>query len=951
MKKKHLPDKRQNRWRHLLFYSLVSLGLGFFPRTVLALDVPQYQIKADYNTETKTLNAHEVVRWTNPGPAAVREVYFHIYPNRKYTKKELGFLYRYSGYFKVNLFPEGYQTPDFRLSQVLRENSPLTFSIEGVDETLLKVTLDKPLATGETVELTLDFSFRLPHSYGRLGWHNKIVTFSQWYPVLAVFENQEWNKNPFYPFHRPFYSEAAQYNVELTVPAEQIVVHTGLLTKEEPDGAGRKKLLIATDAPVRDFALALSPEYLVLLEDFNGVTIKSFYLPGDEAAARQALVNTRGLMEYYTEKFGPYPFKEFSIAPVSLGYGGEQKSNLIFIDTRAYKLPGLLNRYFDFLIAHETGHQWFYNIVGINEFAEMWLEEGINSFFISEYIEHKYGPDAQLIDFPEWCEDYEGLVPNVSFKRTRDYRYKQMVRQGFDHAVIDRLSSFQEPSSIFSVTYGKGSKVVAMLKAKIGEQAFNKIFQRIFAEHRFGNLSMLDFKKICEEESGQKLESFFDQWLYSGKYLDYAVQGVSGRTIKFENKGGITTEAPVKVSFADGTTETAVYDGKEETLNLGQGPDISSVAIDPDQTLLDIDRTNNFYKRKLYVKLVPFYLGLYDIPLFMPEDSYNVVVGPEAANGGIGLKAAVQKPYDQMMYAGSDYEFKESLLHSRVGYVLNNVGRSPAAVGVELSNTNDYDDGDDDLTSAKVFYRQELWPAQYGLTDINDHWTVYLIRNQRFNDSGEFLSSREDDRNIDYSRRNEAITGASLHLNRSGPYPDPSKGWQFSAFAENAGHYLHATQYFYRAATDLSVYHSVTARSKLAGRLKYGAGFPNDKELFYLGGTEGLRGYDRKSVRGSNVLLGSVEYRFPLCRDLDLYFLDNILGLKTIQGVVFTDWGQGWFSSFSEGRFKKDAGAGLRLSVDVGAMLEEVIVRLDVAQAIDDPDQDTQFWFGLSHAF
>ena len=142
----------------------------------------------------------------------------------------------------------------------------------------------------------------------------------------------------------------------------------------------------------------------------------------------------------------------------------------------------------------------------------------------------------------------------------------------------------------------------------------------------------------------------------------------------------------------------------------------------------------------------------------------------------------------------------------------------------------------------------------------------------------------------------------------------------------------------------------MTQRSKLAFRLKVGEGFPDDKNLFELGGINGLRGFDRKTVRGAHVGLGSVEYRFPLLDRLNVSVADHLLGMDSISGVAFFDAGQAWYHDFEDSQLRKDAGLGLRFTVNVGSFLEKVLVRFDAAQAIGQK-QDTHFWFGVNHAF
>jgi len=99
------------------------------------------------------------------------------------------------------------------------------------------------------------------------------------------------------------------------------------------------------------------------------------------------------------------------------------------------------------------------------------------------------------------------------------------------------------------------------------------------------------------------------------------------------------------------------------------------------------------------------------------------------------------------------------------------------------------------------------------------------------------------------------------------------------------------------------------------------------------------------------MFLASLEMRFPLARDLELYCLDNLIGLEAVHGALFFDAGQAWYDDFSASSLKKDAGAGLRFEVSLGSFLEKVIVRADVAQAVNDSNEDTRFWFSVGHAF
>ncbi len=929
------------------FFSVLSYASFTF-----AAEHPRYDIKATIDVDHKSISATEKVTFTNPEMGDIQELYFHIYPNRQFTKDEKDLMLRYSGFFKVNAFPEGFQTPKFEVRAIKKGDQLLSFALEGKDQTLLRVVLDSPLPSGQTVEVDLDFNLTIPHAYGRLGWNENIITLSRWYPILSAYKDGVWKNYPFYPFHRPFFADASQYNVELTTASNQVVIHSGALVKEEPAGHGMKTLFIDSKLPIREFSLAMSTDYQVYEQKWNDITIKSFYLPGDLDHAKKAWAAAQGMMTFYSKLLGPYPYEVFNIAPVYLGYGGEQMSNLAYMDTRTYQLPGALDRYFDFLVAHETGHQWLYNVIGINEYSEIWLEEGVHSFFVSEYLAEKYGRNAEILIFPKWAEKSKWFLPELTFNGSRDFRYKTLTRIGIDHPVVSELASFSEPSSIFAIAYGKGSRIVDMLDDILGKDGLNRVMAKIYKEYQFKNLSVKDFMAACQKETSRDLTPFFEQWLYTKDHFDVAVTTAKGNRIGLANKGGITMPVDGEVEFKDGTTEKFSWDSqnKKDEVTVNGSTPIKEVRLDPEKKLLDLDQTNNTWPRHLNIKPVALYHGLYDVALFLPEDSYNLVFGPELANGGIGAKASLQKPYEQNFYVGGDYEFGEQIFHSRVGYQLSNVFKKQTVLGFEIDNQTDYDNGDEDLVSGKVYWRHELWPVPYGLTSINDHVTLYMIRNQGLNYTS-LLGGTEDSSNLSYLKRSEAIVGTSFHFERLSPSPDPSQGYKINTSLESSGHFLGATQYFNRMAVDTSFYHPVTVRSKMAFRLKQGWGGPDDKNLFQFGGIEGLRGYDRKTIRGSKGVLGSLEYRFPLKDNLHLSYFDHLLGIESVSGVVFFDGGQAWYGDIDQSDFKKDAGAGLRVMVNVGSFLEKVMIRLDVAQAINEPDSDPHFWFGVNQAF
>ena len=67
--------------------------------------------------------------------------------------------------------------------------------------------------------------------------------------------------------------------------------------------------------------------------------------------------------------------------------------------------------------------------------------------------------------------------------------------------------------------------------------------------------------------------------------------------------------------------------------------------------------------------------------------------------------------------------------------------------------------------------------------------------------------------------------------------------------------------------------------------------------------------------------------------------------------MAFLDAGKAWYTDFARAPFKKDAGLGLRLHFDLAGPLESLVIRLDVAQAINEPDSDPHIWLGVNQSF
>ncbi len=938
---------KKNKCSLIVFLIASSCFINVLP--AFAFKDIHYKIDAHFDGEEKTIEARQELSFTNDAKIALKEIYIRVYPNHYYSKKEIRNLYRYASYFKVDPFPAGFDAGSFIIESLSRHKGEvLPYVFEGEDKTVMKVILDKPLLDGESIVLDICFKARIPHRVGRYGWHDGTFALNRWYPLLGVYDENGWHNDPDYLLHMPYMSEAAIYEMSLDLPKDYVVACGAEAVEEARYNGERKMLHYRNQYPLREFSLALSKNYHVVSRQWNGVTINSYYLEKDEAGGRKALEYAIDLMGYYSRQFGAYPYRQFSIAPVYLGCGGTQNAGLIFVDRRAYRMPGFLDRYFDFLISHETGHQWWYNVVGNDKYRQLWLDEGINSYWTTCYLQDKYGEDAKLINMPPWAE---AIVPNPSFARLRTYQYLYFVKKGLNQPVLSDLPSFYEPSLIFTIAYGKGSAVLDMLSHHLGSDKLLEIMKVYYQRYKFANAGIEDFVEVAEEVSGKNLKWYVDEWLYSDALCDYALARKDQELI-LEKRGDIVMPVDVEIEYEDGTRESLVLDGKKEkeVITIAGGKKFKSACADPGKKILDTERINNNVPRKLDIRLVPVYHPLFDIPLFLKEDAYSWITGPSFSKFGIGVKSSFQKYDDYEVYAASHYDNNSECVNSVFGFKRENFLGKFMSWGFEFFDRNALTEEENDLRSYKIFTRAEL-DLGYSLFENHSHATLYLSHNQSMG-KAPFLGSSEQVDGLHYRQNQETVVGTTCFLSNAGAFPDPSCGHNFLATTEVGGHMMGGHDSFVRASVEVDKYLELRHGHKLAFRLRGSGGYPKDKYLFYLGSDTDLRGYDYKDIKGSAALLGSFEYRFPLTGDLDKRFFCNVFNLSKVQGVLFFDAGSAWYNHFNENGFKKDVGFGLRIYFDVAGAAERVALRIDTAYPLDaDKKEGPRVWVGINQAF
>jgi hypothetical protein len=237
-------------------------------------------------------------------------------------------------------------------------------------------------------------------------------------------------------------------------------------------------------------------------------------------------------MEFMAARFGPPPLKTLEVSPIP-GTFGQGFPGLLYLSTLAYlrredevvaRLDPRGQAFFiDLLEAHETAHQWWGNVVSPAGYRDNWLMEALANYTALLYLEKRDGHGV-----------LDAALDN--------YRQDLLKRDANGHTTESagpivlgtRLESSQSPASWNSITYGKGSWILHMLRSRMGDERFVNMLAELRRRYEWKTVSTEQFRQLAAEflpahSTDPKLETFFDQWVYGTGIpvltLKYSVHG------------------------------------------------------------------------------------------------------------------------------------------------------------------------------------------------------------------------------------------------------------------------------------------------------------------------------------------------------------------------------------------------------------------------------------------
>ncbi len=438
----------------------------------------------------------------------------------------------------------------------------------------LTITPTQPLANGQALTLTV-FYQGIPARNGQnsfvFGRHEDTADPAIW-TLSEPYGASDW-----FPCRDTPADKADSSSVRITAPAPLVAVSNGTLVSTMTNSDGGRTFYWKNSYPIAQYLISIAvsnyERYDTPYTSGNQtLPITHYIYPEVLPRVRANLDLTPGMMQLFTNRFGPYPFlrEKYGHAQYGQGNGGMEHQTISSMEVRALT-PNI--------IAHELAHQWFGDKITCRDWQNIWLNEGFASYGEAVYAESVNGRTG-----------YQSYMNG----------FMNSARNARGSIYVQDISSV---ASIFSGSrsYAKGATVLHMLRGIVGDSTFFRILRTYTAMPTVAYQTAIteDFQAVAQQVSSQNLNYFFKQWIYGEGYPTYRATASAGNSattvsVRLEQRNTVSTNPasftmPVQIrvqSAAGDTTVTVLNDRADQTFTLPARGPTTGVVVDPNNWIL-----------------------------------------------------------------------------------------------------------------------------------------------------------------------------------------------------------------------------------------------------------------------------------------------------------------------------------------------------------------------------
>ncbi len=458
--------------------------------------------------------------------------------------------------------------PDITIDSVLINGQLRPFTSASFVRT---VSLSAPIAQGNTFTARVYYHGEPPNNSGI-----KRAQSQSWGAWVTYTLSEPYFARDWWPCKQSLQDKIDSTDIWITVPNAQKAGSVGVLTNVTPIGANQSRYEWKSKYSIDYYLLSLAVTtytdysyYMHFDNSTDSMLIQNYvYNNPNTLPFFQDIIDSTGIqVNFFSNLFGRYPFWEekygHCMTPFSGGMEHQTMTSLGFFEST--------------LIAHELGHQWWGDHVTCATWKDIWLNEG----------------------FASYCE-YLYLKNFYSYNAAFDFMHDVHLDVMSDPDGFLYVDDTTDDARIFDsrLTYNKGNSVVHMLRFISGsDNAFFNLLETYQQQFAFGTATTEDFKALAEQELGQDIDTFVNQWIYSEGFPTFSAtwnQTGSWASINLEQTTSVpssvscfATPIELKLTGPQGDTTVLVYNNQNsQTYSFYWEKPMTGMEIDPAEWLL-----------------------------------------------------------------------------------------------------------------------------------------------------------------------------------------------------------------------------------------------------------------------------------------------------------------------------------------------------------------------------
>ncbi len=412
---------------------------------------------------------------------------------------------------------------------------------------LVSITLDGTYDTNDTFSVYLYYNGTPSgggfqgFEFGSHGGYEIASTLSEPYSARSWWPCKDYPED-----------KADSVDIIITHPDNFVCASNGLVESIVDNGDGTKTTHWKHKYPIATYLVAIGVTNYVefrewyVAENGDSMPVDFYVYPENLNTAQVYYPVTVDMIDTLAPLFGEYPFIDEKYGTLQFNWGGgmEHQTNTSLSS----------NAYYQSIIAHELGHQWWGDMITCEDFHEIWLNEGFATY--TEAL---------------WFEATEGSA----------FYHDYMNGMAYTNSGTIWCQDTSDVWSIFtSRVYDKGAWFLHMLRNWVGDSTFFSIFDAYYNDVRYkwGTINSVQFRDLCIDVSGDSnLSDFFDDWIWGEKYplyrysYDYEEYEPGKFVLYVHIRQTQTTnpqvfDMPIDLRFPDGVTthEFRVYNDQRE---------------------------------------------------------------------------------------------------------------------------------------------------------------------------------------------------------------------------------------------------------------------------------------------------------------------------------------------------------------------------------------------------